>query len=132
MTFNEMLNQALQKDNQRYPVTKFIWIPKNDWPPSPECPFKVGRSRDYLIQIYELPDSAYRLTVNRTSIEGDGSWEQSITWDELQLIKSMAGFAQSWAIEIYPPDRHIVNAANMRHLWVTDKLPSYIGWRNGR
>lgn len=44
---------------------------------------------------------------------GDG-----IPWDDLQVMKRLAGYGDDYAIEVYPADRDIVNDANIRHLWV--------------
>lgn len=73
------------------------------------------------------PQLGGRLSINRTAIDSDGAWKQGISWDDLMRIKSQCGFADAWAVEIYPPDEHIVNDANMRHLWLfKGDLP--FGW----
>lgn len=41
-----------------------------------------------------------------------------IPWDDLQVLKGLAGYGDREAVEIYPPNDKIVNQANMRHLWV--------------
>lgn len=47
------------------------------------------------------------------SVEHDGT----ITWDELQGLKDKYFRAEAVAIEVYPPNSHIVNSLPMRHLW---------------
>lgn len=47
------------------------------------------------------------------SIEHNGS----ISWDELQAIKNEHFGPEAAAIEVYPPDSHVVNSLPMRHLW---------------
>lgn len=47
------------------------------------------------------------------SVEHDGS----ITWDELQALKNKHFGSEAVAIEVYPPDSHVVNSLPMRHLW---------------
>ncbi|MEE9921763.1 MAG: hypothetical protein PBV01_24335 [Brucella anthropi] len=47
------------------------------------------------------------------SVEHDGS----ITWDELQQLKNEYFGADAVAIEVYPPNSHVVNSLPMRHLW---------------
>lgn len=47
------------------------------------------------------------------SVEHDGT----ITWDELQALKNEHFGPQAAAIEVYPPDSHVVNSLPMRHLW---------------
>jgi len=60
-------------------------------------------------------------------VEGIGSvphirvWTRStrpLSWDELQDVKREAGFGESAAVEVYPPDDEIVDEVRMRHLWV--------------
>lgn len=48
-----------------------------------------------------------------------------VSWDTLQAIKSDLGFADAWAVEVYPPDDAVVNLTNMRHLWI---MPSDYAW----
>ncbi|WP_235915203.1 DUF7694 domain-containing protein [Brucella anthropi] len=47
------------------------------------------------------------------SVEHDGS----ITWDELQALKNEYFGSDAVAIEVYPPNSHVVNSLPMRHLW---------------
>jgi len=47
------------------------------------------------------------------SVEHNGS----ITWDELQELKNEDFGADAVAIEVYPPNSHVVNSLPMRHLW---------------
>lgn len=54
-------------------------------------------------------------------------WADGLTWDELQAIKRDVGFGDWYGFEIYPPDQQVVNAANIRHLWISPE-PFGIGW----
>ncbi|MEL7113993.1 MAG: hypothetical protein AAGP08_00130 [Pseudomonadota bacterium] len=59
-------------------------------------------------------------------VEHDGA----ITWDQLQAIKCIAWGRDAVAIEVYPPDAHVVNTRCMRHLWrlgVGEFYPDLIG-----
>jgi hypothetical protein len=47
-----------------------------------------------------------------------------ITWDELQAAKTEAWGPDATAVEVYPPDREIVNDAPIRHLWRVETAPS--------
>lgn len=47
------------------------------------------------------------------SVEHDGT----ITWDELQELKNEYFGPDAVAIEVYPPNGHVVNSLSMRHLW---------------
>ncbi len=76
-------------------------------------------------------DGKKRLSVNRTVLTDDGQYQDGITWDELNRVKAEAGFADAWAIEIYPPTDDVVNVANMRHLWILDEAPIQ-AWTDGQ
>lgn len=66
-----------------------------------------------------------RLSINKTSHNGD-TWDDNITWDELQKIKNECGYGDACAVEIFPPDESVVNVANMRHLWLLPEPPSFM------
>lgn len=90
----------------------------------------VFRSRDFLVQIFPATESIVRMSVNRTELRQDGRWSDEISWDELQRLKAEAGYGDLDAIEIYPPDKDVVNVANMRHLWILpDDLKLPFAWR---
>lgn len=122
------LQRQLHRDNERWPTT-LTPVPEEGWPPSMSNakPIKVLRSRTFLVQVFHEANGTTRLTVNRTMITSTGEWEAGITWDELQELKRQAGFGASYAIEIYPRDRDVVNVANLRHLWVLE-TPLALGW----
>lgn len=85
---------------------------------------RTWRSNRFLVQ--EFGGTPTRLSVNRTDIEiSTGDWVEGITWDELMEIKRQCGYADKWAVEIFPADTSIVNVANMRHLWILDSAPAY-------
>lgn len=115
------MNRQLQKRNLEWPV-ELADVPREQWPPFKEPPIRVMRNRQFLVQIFPLPEGL-RISVNRTVIRGDGEWEDGITWDELQQLKAEAGYGDRWAVEVYPPDVDVVNVANIRHLWVVDQPP---------
>lgn len=100
-------------------------IPADEMP-SPDrpgaLPLRVWRSRHFLVQEYagdnpRIP-GLIRLSINRTKRNSAGRWVDGITWDELQRIKAEIGYGDVQALEVYPPDRDVVNDANLRHLWV--------------
>lgn len=89
------------------------------------------RSRDFLAVRYEesFPGVLCRLSVCRTMIDARGEWLEGITWDQLQRVKRQCGFADHWAVEVFPPEADVVNVSNMRHLWImAEPLP--FGWRD--
>ena len=60
------------------------------------------------------------------AIEHDGT----ITWDELQTVKTSIWGPSARAIEVYPAEGQIVNSADMRHLWrlgENDFAPDLLG-----
>ena len=87
---------------------------------------KAFRSRYFLVQVFEDGDYI-RMSVNKTDVNNDGNWKENISWEDLQQLKRQAGFANHYAVEVFPRDIDIVNVANMRHLWVLEK-PLKIGW----
>src|SRR5690606_29982804 len=81
-------------------------------------------SRDYLVQIFDEGNGIKRITVNRVAIGGT-TWDDGITWDELQRIKAEVGYAAEWAVEVFPADDQVVNVSSMRHLWVLPEPPAF-------
>lgn len=116
--------RALAADNRRSPEA-LREIPRCDWPltvsGSQRGPARVWRSRDFLVMLFSY-EASERLSVCRTSLTGD-RWEDGISWEDLQRLKNEAGFGTHCAVELFPPDREVVNVANMRHLWLTDAPP---------
>ncbi len=117
--------------------THLVPVPESEWPhrPEGERPRAVWRSRHYLVQSWPEPAlngvEVLRLTVNRTTIRGDGHWEQDIPWEDLQRLKRECGYGDWYAVEIYPRDRDIVADCNMRHLWLLAE-PLQLGWFDRR
>lgn len=118
----------LAADNKNYgPVLKPFDFPKTGAPPGLQ---KVWRSSRFMAQLYH-ENGGVRLSINRTAIDVvTGRWIDGITWDELQALKAQAGFGDRMAVEIYPADGHVVNVANMRHLWILDD-PLPFAWKKG-
>lgn len=116
----------LARQNRLYGA-HLVKIPKDDWPEGCHAkqapPIEAWRSRDFLVQVI-VDNGHLRLSVNRTSLNPAGtSWSEGITWDDLMRLKAEAGFADRWAIEIFPPAAEVINVANMRHLWLLDGPP---------
>lgn len=119
--------KQLQRDNSRYPE-KLAEVPRMDWPEgAPSNLLQAWRSRDFLAQLYQN-DGFIRLSINRTSLASNGRWKDEISWEELQRLKSEAGFGDCDAVEVYPRDVDVVNVANMRHLWIFFE-PLEFAWR---
>lgn len=91
-------------------------------------PLEVWRSRGFLVQVFAAAAPAVeRLSVIRTTPERDG-WQQEISWDDLQRLKSECGRGDRFAVEVYPTDVDVVAIANMRHLWILAEPPAF-AWR---
>jgi hypothetical protein len=125
-------NSILKHENKKWPK-KLKQLYQSEWPKNaPENVIEVWRSRKFLVQVYiekNANSSAIRLSVCRTAIKADGRWQDNISWDELQELKSQCGHGDKAAIEIYPPDKDVVDVANMRHLWLLSTPPPFM-WEN--
>ncbi len=121
----DKINKALEKENDKWP-TKLKRVPRSGWPQTKlRWLMEVWRSRGFLVQIYYEGD-VKRLSICRTTIKECGRWTEEITWAELQKLKAQCGYGDKAAVELYPPDKDIVNVANMRHLWILDTPPPFM------
>ena len=119
--------RQLERDNRRFPVT-LERVPESEWKHlMRDRQIEVWRSRGFLVQVFRERPDLVRLTVCRTTHDG-GSWNEGITWDELQRLKRECGRGNLDAVEVFPADTDLVNVANMRHLWVFDG-PLDFAWR---
>lgn len=124
-------SRAIRKAQEKYINNTFsdtlTEIPFKKWPDKENKKrLKVFVSRKFLVQIFQENDGLIRLSVNRALISGK-SWQDNISWDELQSIKSDVGYGDRWAVECYPAEDKVVNVANMRHLWLLPEPPKF-GW----
>jgi hypothetical protein len=113
--------RQMKRECLQYPV-ELADIPRTDWPfevrSMPRPPTRVLRNRKFLVQIFEH-EAALRITVNRTEwCERTKRMRDDISWDDLQQLKSEAGYGDCCAVELFPPDFNVINVANMRHLWL--------------
>ncbi|MEB0009337.1 hypothetical protein QN375_05995 [Pseudomonas sp. MH9.2] len=115
MTPTRNQRRLMDKQNAQHPQV-LQQVPMRSWPTQPKDLAEVWRSRDFLVQIYTAPDGYQRLSVNRTTHNGD-RWVDQVTWDELMRLKRECGRGDLDALEVFPADRDIVNVANMRHLF---------------
>lgn len=120
----------LERENARWPA-KLAPVPAESWPPHEWMsarPVGIWRSSDFLVIHYVEPSGAERLTMQSTHAVGAKDWRDGFGWDVLQRLKREAGFADRYAVEVYPDDVDIVNVGNLRHLWLLDAPPPY-AWR---
>ena len=120
--------RALETENKKWP--EYLQkVPREAWPhsilPIEQRPKEVWRSRQFLMQIFDAHDGIERLSICRTTVAA-GSWQDGISWDDIQRLKREAGRGDKAAVEIFPPDAAIVNVANMRHLWVVPEPPPFM------
>ena len=124
--------KAMDAENRRFPVGRLVEIPREDWPSKvPPKLVRALRCREFLVQVYAEDSGVTRLSIQRCAFDRKtGRWVDGITWDDLQRLKGLAGYGDAVAVELYPPDHHVVNVANLRHLWVLDGAEPPFMWRN--
>lgn len=87
-------------------------------------PKQVWCNNQLMVMLYPLDDGALRLTVRLHEHK-----QGVLDWDALQKIKSDCGFGDYQAFEVYPEKRDVVNARDLRHLWIMPKgVKLDIGW----
>lgn len=124
--------KQLERDNARYPET-LQEIPPTEWPAHLLCGFgkdiprAAWRSRRYHVTLWEQAKGGiFRLSITRTDFDRGRRFRDNITWDDLQRLKAEAGFGETCAVEIYPPDSRKVDVANMRHLFLMRECPGFV------
>ena len=118
MKYPRRLIEQLHRDNKRFPKNLTVIT---EWPPGVprDSRVVVMRSRDFLVQVFDEGNNLIRLSICQTDWDVNaGRWKDGITWDDLQRIKSEAGYGDRQAVEIFPENSNVVNVANMLHLWV--------------
>lgn len=123
------MRRQMERDNAKQP-TALQPVPESQWPHvqgMTKMPYAVMRSRFFLVQMFQEADGCSRLSIARTSVSGNGDWQEGIAWEEMQDIKRQCGLGDYYAVEVFPRDRDTINVANMRHLWVL-REPLNIGW----
>ena len=125
---SELRKQLKARNSQAHKYLELI--PESQWPKVPSPPLRVWRSRDFLVQEY-LDSGQIRISVidsrELKAFKNDyPMFGNSITWDELQQIKTEIGYGDRCAVEIYPPDHLIVKDCNMRHLWILEETPRFV------
>lgn len=126
MTPSRNQRRLLEKQNAKQP-THLVIVPRAEWPYERENLTEVWRSKHFLVQVLSEAGSMERISICRTSHNGE-RWVDQITWDELMQCKRQCGRGERDALEVYPADKDIVNVANMRHLWLPAE-PVAFAWR---
>lgn len=122
--------KCMDRENKKFPVDRLVEIPREEWPVKQHAKLRrVLRCRDFLVQVFIEPDGVLRLSVQRCAFDrSSGRWVDGITWDDLQHLKTLSGYGELTAVELYPPDNEMVNVANLRHLWILPIAPAFM-WR---
>lgn len=128
-SLQKMQKEHLRQLNLPDQLTK---MPSCQWPGRKDENIVENRidvfiSKKYMVQVFQEKDGIIRLSINRTAHNGK-SWEDNLTWDELQVIKNSVGFSNFDAVEIYPRDEDVVNISNIRHLFIVPELLDF-AWR---
>jgi hypothetical protein len=129
--------RQLKRNNARFPM-HLVAIPRDQWPDMSKSPYQsvsiplaAYRSRAFMVGVWREPNNCMRLSINRTEWdERKQRFRDDISWDDLQRLKAEAGYADMCAVEVYPPDQHIVNVANMRHLFLVANPPPFMWVRD--
>jgi hypothetical protein len=127
----EMKRQNALHPAHLVPIPRELWPDMRDAPSggTGSVPLNCLRSRSFLVVVWLEPNGFTRLSVNRTEWdERKQRFRDDISWDDLQRLKAEAGFANCCALEVYPPDDHIINVANMRHIFVVPTPPRFM-WK---
>ena len=122
------IKKAIAENNRRY-TDNFVELPREEIG-KPFPPERVWRNKRYLVSLYiDSINGHLRLSIQRTTINDDGTYEDGISWDKLQEIKSQVGFGDWWGLEVFPVDWHLVNVSNIRHIWLFRERPPF-AWGN--
>lgn len=114
----------MKKESLKYNT---LFVPIEGKHPNPDF-VQAVRNKDFLVQIFK-EKHATRLSINKTKLNKDGSaWEDGILWDDIQRIKRNLGYGDSCAIELYPPEKEVVNVANIRHIFIVENAPEFM-WK---
>ena len=108
---------------------KLLPVPMSAWPEvyGIARPSSVFLSHKFMVQVHSEENGIIRLSINLIAIDENNRFIDGITWEEIQQIKRECGYADSYAIEIYPREEDVVNVANFRHIWILPE-PLPIGW----
>jgi hypothetical protein len=125
--------RQLKRNNLAHPE-HLVEIPAAEWPPevsrvqdSGSFAVRAFRSRRFMLTVWDQ-DGFTRLSVMRTEWdERLKRTREDVSWDDLQRLKREAGYGDWCAVELYPPDEHVINVANMRHLFIVP-CPRFM-WR---
>lgn len=117
----------LRMENAKY-SEQLRHLPRESCPHPDGPQIAVLRSKEFLVQVFPEANDVLRLSISRARMLANGRWDDGISWDELQRLKREAGYADRYAVEVFPADKDVVNVANMRHLWLLTEPPPF-AWK---
>lgn len=128
--------QEIEHNNKLFP-DHLVPMGPEYWPDMAASPIQTGsiviaafRSREFVVILWQELSGFQRLSVNRTEWdEREGRFRGNISWDDLQRLKSEAGFGDIAAVELYPPDDQVMNTVNLRHLFLLPSNPPFMWQR---
>jgi hypothetical protein len=84
------------------------------------------------VQVYDEPNGITRLSIHRCQFDTKSKqWKDGISWDDLQTLKALAGYADRVGVELYPSEADVVNVANIRHIFLLTEAPAFM-WKRSR
>lgn len=136
MKFSKHQQRQAAKLNKRFPDHLVpMTLPPDTTPDhlrTGSVPMLGWRSSRFVVILWLEPNKAQRLSIQRADIDPKTGWcRDGISWDELQQVKSEAGFGDVCAVEVYPPDEHVVCDAPMRHLFLLNAWPFFMWKKSG-
>ena len=57
--------------------------------------------------------------------KGNPIWKDGISWENLMKVKKAIGMDEWWGLEAYPPEKLMVNVANMRNIFLQKEKPKW-------
>lgn len=128
--------EAIEHNNKLFP-DHLVPMGPEYWPTMAGSQVQTGsevvaafRSREFVVIVWRELSGFLRLSVNRTEWdEKEGRFRGDIGWDDLQRLKSEAGYGDVPAVELYPPDEHVLNTVNLRHLFLLPADPPFMWQR---
>lgn len=108
-------------------VAPFREVPRAEWwvsdVPRPDR-LTAYHNQDFIVQSFQVAGGIIRLAINRNQrILSPWVWQDGIAWSQIRAIKQSLGYGDKCGVEIYPPEQHILNIVNVRHLWLLDRSP---------
>jgi hypothetical protein len=122
----EELRDGIRRARLRQP-------PVRAWRSSTVIAMEFHDSIPYTGPLLDVPPQVFvRLSIQRNAAHLDpGRIPEPFTWEELMAAKRQIGYGDRWAVEVFPPEEHVVEKAYMRHLFLVDYDRIPFAWTDG-